>query len=42
MAFVQAKCPECGGMLAVDESKKQQYANFAEKPLLFRKQLTIT
>ena len=28
MAFVQAKCPECGGMLAVDENKKAAVCQF--------------
>ena len=28
MPFVQAKCPECGGMLAVDDSKKAAVCQF--------------
>lgn len=28
MPFVQAKCPECGGMLAVDNSKKAAVCQF--------------
>lgn len=28
MSFVQAKCPECGGMLAVDDSKKAAVCQF--------------
>lgn len=28
MPFVQAKCPECGGMLAVDDSKKAAICQF--------------
>ncbi len=28
MPFVQAKCPECGGMLAVDDSKKAAMCQF--------------
>ena len=28
MPFVQAKCPECGGMLAVDDSKKAANCQF--------------
>ena len=28
MSFVQAKCPECGGMLAVDVDKKAAVCQF--------------
>lgn len=28
MPFVQAKCPECGGMLAVDDNKKAEICQF--------------
>lgn len=28
MSFVQAKCPECGGMLAVDGDKKAAVCQF--------------
>lgn len=30
MPFVQAKCPNCGGMLAVDDSKKAAICQFCE------------
>ena len=34
MPFVQAKCPECGGMLAVDNSKKAAVCQFCGEPFV--------
>ena len=34
MPFVQAKCPECGGMLAVDDSKKAANCQFCGKAFI--------
>ena len=38
MPFVQVKCPICGGILAVDDTKKQRFVSFAAMLLLSRKQ----
>ena len=34
MPFVQAKCPECGGMLAVDEEKRLAVCQFCGEPFV--------
>lgn len=34
MPFVQAKCPECGGMLAVDADKKAAVCQFCGEPFI--------
>ena len=34
MPFVQAKCPECGGMLAVDDSKKAAVCQFCSEAFI--------
>ena len=34
MPFVQAKCPECGGMLAVDDSKKVAVCQFCSEAFI--------
>ncbi len=36
MPFVQAKCPECGGMLAVDDSKKAAVCQFCGEAFIVR------
>lgn len=34
MSFVQAKCPECGGVLAVDADKKAAVCQFCGEPFI--------
>ena len=34
MPFVQAKCPECGGVLAVDADKKAAVCQFCGEPFI--------
>ena len=36
MPFVQAKCPECGGMLAVDDSKKAGVCQFCDEAFIIQ------
>ncbi len=38
MPLVPAKCPECGGLVEVDNEKKPAYASIADNLLLLKMQ----